>query len=311
MKNIGILMDPIESINITKDSSFSMIQEAQRRGYIVHYFTKNDLFFKNNTIFANTKIIVINKNLTPWFKFTKQITIDINQQLDLLLFRTDPPFDNTYLSLTYLLELAEIKGLTIVNSPLAIRNANEKLSALLFKDIYPDTIVTSNIAEIKKFIEQYKHIIVKPLNYMGGKMIFNLKLHDPNINVVLETITDYETKIIMAQRFLPEISSGDKRVLLINGEPVEYGLARIPSSDDFRGNLKAQASEKTFKLTEIEYELCAKVANYCKQNKLYFVGLDIIGKYITEINVTSPTCIQEIDNAFHINISSKLFDVFE
>ncbi len=299
-KRLGILMDDIATLNPKKDSSLAMLEEAKRRNYEVFYFKITDLYFENDTVWAE---------LDSHLHGNDEL-VNLNS-LDALLFRTDPPVNDQYLYATYLLELAEKRGLLIINSPVGIRNANEKLFALNFADCIPPTIIAAKKEIIKKFLEQHKDIVVKPLNGMGGRGIFRIKQGDHNFNSILDLSTNNQNTHVMAQKFIPEISAGDKRILLINGEPVEHGLARIPAIDDFRGNLAAGASNKVFKITEEDQKLINKISDQLRENKLYFVGVDIIGNYITEINVTSPTCIREIEAGSDEKITEKLFDFLE
>jgi glutathione synthase len=311
--NLGILMDPIASINVKKDSSFAMLLEAQQRGYKIHYMEMNDLFIQDNRAKANSRLIEIFDNPDCWYHFkndTGQQSIELSE-LDVILMRKDPPFNMEYIYATYMLEMAEQSGTLIVNNPRSLRDANEKLFTFSFPDCIVPTLVSRNPVQFKAFLEQHKDIIVKPLGGMGGHSIFRLREQDPNLNVILETVTQHSSSYIMAQRFIPEITKGDKRILLINGVPVDYALARIPGEGETRGNLAAGGIGVGIPLSVRDRWLCDQVGPVLRDKGLLFVGMDVIGDYITEINVTSPTCIRELDQIYNLNISGKLMDVIE
>jgi len=303
-------MDPINTINITKDSSFAMMLEAQRRKHSLYYMLQSDLFVKEGTVFAKMYPVSVFDNSDNWYELGDEETRPLHE-LSAVLMRKDPPFDMEYIYSTYLLELAEKRGCLIVNRPASIRSANEKLFTAWFPECSPETLVTRDMERIKAFQEKLKHIVVKPLDGMGGSMIFQIREGDTNKNVILEAITKNGTQTVMAQRFLPEYKAGDKRILLINGKPFPHGLARIPAEGEGRGNLAAGASYKGVDLTEREYEICRIVGPTLKEMGLLFVGLDVIGDYLTEINVTSPTCIRELDKIYSANIAGLLMDEIE
>ncbi|MCK5897066.1 MAG: glutathione synthase [Cocleimonas sp.] len=310
MKNnlkLGIVMDPIESITIKKDSTFAMMLEAQRRGWQLWYMQQDDLFVEDGLVYAQMKQIKVTDNPQQWFEVMDTTTCVLDQ-LDCILMRKDPPFDMEYIYSTYLLELAEKQGTLIVNRPNSIRSANEKLFTARFPECSPETLVSRDMQRIKDFHDKYQHIVVKPLDGMGGAMIFQIRQGDTNRNVILEAITNNGQRTIMAQRFLPEYIEGDKRILLIDGEPFPYALARIPAKGEGRANLAAGASYKGVKLTKRDKEICRRVAPTLKEMGLLFVGLDVIGDYLTEINVTSPTCIRELDTLYSANIAGLLMD---
>lgn len=313
MKNtisVGVVMDPIETINIIKDSSFAMMLEAQKRGHDLYYILQADLFVKNGIVYAKMLPVSVDDNPLDWFKFGNELTQPLHE-LSCILMRKDPPFDMEYIYSTYLLEMAEKEGCLVVNRPSSVRSANEKLFTAWFPECSPETLVTRDMERIKAFQEELKHIVVKPLDGMGGAMIFQVRDGDTNRNVILEAITKNGTQTIMAQRFLPEFKQGDKRILLINGKPFPHGLARIPAEGEGRGNLAAGASYKGVDLTERELEICNIVGPKLKEMGLMFVGLDVIGDYLTEINVTSPTCIRELDTIYSANIAGLLMDEIE
>ncbi len=303
-------MDPIDTINIKKDSTFAMMLEAQSRGYTLFYILQSDLFAKDGKVFAKMYPIKVMENPEKWFELGNDITQPLHT-LSSVLMRKDPPFDMEYIYSTYLLELAEKEGCLIINKPASVRSANEKLFTAWFPECSPETLVTRDMNRIKAFQEELKHIVVKPLDGMGGTMIFQIRDGDTNKNVIIEAVTKNGTETIMAQRFLPEFKQGDKRILLINGKPFPHGLARIPAEGEGRGNLAAGASYIGVDLTEREIEICNIVGPTLKEMGLMFVGLDVIGDYLTEINVTSPTCIRELDTIYSANIAGLLMDEIE
>ncbi|EDL51224.1 glutathione synthetase [Vibrio mediterranei AK1] len=310
MLKLGIVMDPISSINIKKDSSFAMMLEAQRRGYEIHYMEMNDLHLDQGTAVADTKIVTLKEDPTGWYEFTSEQTIELSE-LDTVLMRKDPPFDTEYIYATYILERAEEKGTLIVNKPQSLRDCNEKLFTAWFPELTPTTIVTRKAEKIKQFRDQHGDVILKPLDGMGGASIFRVKQDDPNVSVIIETLTNHGQNYAMAQTFVPDISNGDKRILVVDGEPMPYCLARIPAKGETRGNLAAGGRGEARPLSETDKQIAEAVAPTLKEKGLIFVGLDVIGDKLTEINVTSPTCIREIEAAFDISITGKLMDAIE
>ncbi|ADP11437.1 MULTISPECIES: glutathione synthase [Erwinia] len=310
MIKLGIVMDPITSINIKKDSSFAMLLEAQSRGYEIHYMEMNDLYLRGGEGRARTRLLSVEQNDSQWFAFGDEQDIALSG-LNVVLMRKDPPFDTEFIYATYILERAEEKGTLIVNKPQSLRDCNEKLFTAWFADLTPDTLVTRNASQIRKFWQQHHDIILKPLDGMGGASIFRIKQEDPNLSVIVETLTGHGSFYCMAQNYLPAIKDGDKRVLVVDGEPVPYCLARIPKSGETRGNLAAGGRGEARPLTASDWEIARRVAPILKQKGLIFVGLDIIGDKLTEINVTSPTCIREIEAAFPISVTAMLMDAIE
>jgi len=308
--SIGFVMDPIESIKPYKDSSFAMMLEAQRRGWDVHYIQQSDMYVEGGLVFCRSQTVKLYDDNDHWFDVLESQTQKMGD-LDCVIMRKDPPFDMEYIYSTYLLELAEQQGCLVLNKPSSIRSCNEKLFTTWFPDFAPETLVSRNMGLIKAFHEKHKHIVVKPLDGMGGSMIFQIRDGDQNRSVILETITHQGTVTAMAQRFLPEFKQGDKRILLVDGIPFDYALARIPAEGESRGNLAAGATSKGVELTERDREICAAVGPTLKKMGLSFVGLDVIGDYMTEINVTSPTCIRELDTIYSANIAGLLMDVVE
>lgn len=310
MIKLGIVMDPIAHINIKKDSSFAMLLEAQRRGYELHYMEMADLYLNNGKARARTRLLSVEQNYDKWYEFGSEQDIALTD-LNVVLMRKDPPFDTEFIYATYILERAEEKGTLIVNKPQSLRDCNEKLFTAWFADLTPETLVTRNKAQLKAFWQQHGDIIMKPLDGMGGASIFRVKQDDPNIGVIAETLTELGTRYCMAQNYLPAIKDGDKRVLVVDGEPVPYCLARIPQGGETRGNLAAGGRGEPRPLTESDWEIARRVGPTLKAKGLIFVGLDIIGDRLTEINVTSPTCIREIEAEFPVSITGMLFDAIE
>ena len=307
---LGIVMDPIENIVPKKDSSLAMLLEAERRNYEIHYMLQSDLKLLAGKAIAQTTILSVEDNLKKWYKFGKQQQVNIDE-LDVILMRKDPPFDMEYIYTTYILERAEINGTLIINKPSSLRDMNEKIYTAWFSDCSPLTLVSRSMNEIRQFVKTHKKIVIKPLDGMGGKSIFVVHHTDKNTNVIIETLTDHGKKFAMAQIYIPEIKEGDKRILLIDGEPIPYCLARIPSAQDNRGNLVMGARGKGKKLTDQDIQICKKIGPVLKENGIVFCGIDVIGDYLTEINSTSPTGIRELDRNFNLNISGMLFDEIE
>ncbi|WJD50922.1 MULTISPECIES: glutathione synthase [Enterobacter] len=310
MIKLGIVMDPIADINIKKDSSFAMLLEAQRRGYELHYMEMADLYLTNGEARARTRLLSVEQNYDKWYEFGSEQDIDL-ASLNVVLMRKDPPFDTEFIYATYILERAEEKGTLIVNKPQSLRDCNEKLFTAWFADLTPETLVTRNKAQLKAFWEKHHDIILKPLDGMGGTSIFRVKEGDPNLPVIAETLTELGSRYCMAQNYLPAIKDGDKRVLVVDGEPVPYCLARIPQGGETRGNLAAGGRGEPRPLSDSDWDIARRVAPTLKAKGLIFVGLDIIGDRLTEINVTSPTCIREIEAVFPISITGMLMDAIE
>ncbi len=303
-------MDPIESIKPWKDSSFAMMLEAQSRGWDIYYMRINDIYMDNNASHARYSRLELRDNRENWFSYIDSGECRLDA-LDIILMRKDPPFDLEYIYCTYLLEQAEENGVLVVNKPRSLRDCNEKLFTRLFPQCCVETRVSRDASLLTGFIDEHEDCIVKPLDGMGGQSIFRVKKGDNNTNVILETVTRFGTSQTMVQRYIPEISEGDKRILLIDGNPVNFALARLPAAGENRGNIAAGASTRGQPLSERDRWLCAQVANELRQRGLIFVGIDVIGDYITEINVTSPTCIRDLDNEFDLNISADLFNCLE
>lgn len=307
---LGIVMDSIAAIKIAKDSSFAMLLEAQARSWDLYYMESDDLFLSNDTPTATGRKITVTDDDKQWYQFHETVTLPLGE-LDVILMRKDPPFNMAYIYATYLLELAQRQGTLVVNDPQALRDANEKLFISWFPQCIPATLVARRTEHILAFLDEHKDIVLKPLDGMGGASIFRVQQGDHNTNVIIETITANNNKHIMVQQYIPAIDQGDKRVLIINGEPVPYVLARIPQQGDSRGNLAAGGRAQGAALSSRDQWICRQLAPTLKDKGLLFVGIDIIGDYLTEINVTSPTCIRELDTIYNLNIAGQLLDVIE
>ncbi len=312
MKTIKLLivMDDIARINIKKDSSIAMLWAAAKRGYELYYAQQEDLFIENGRAYGQLRPLQVFEDYQKWHQLGEMQSLDL-AQMDVILMRKDPPFDMRFIYSTYILERAEQAGVLVVNKPQSLRDCNEKLFATQFAHCMVPTLVSSQMSRIRKFIAQHQDVIVKPLDGMGGTGIFRLQDKGLNIGATLETLTDNGTLPIMAQRYIPEIIKGDKRILLIDGEPVPYCLARVPPQGETRGNLAAGGTGVPQLLSPRDYWLASQVGQELKKRGLLFVGLDVIGDYITEINVTSPTCIREIDARFKFGIAERLMRVIE
>ncbi|WP_151746058.1 glutathione synthase [Acinetobacter soli] len=305
-----VVMDPIETVNLKKDSTMAMLWAASRRGHQLGYALQHDLYIDQGKACGLIAPLTVFEDYQHYYELgekQKQSLADY----DVILMRKDPPFDMNFVYTTYILEQAEREGVWIINKPQSLRDCNEKLFATQFPELQVPTLVTSQQSLIREFIQAYSDVIVKPLDGMGGMGIFRLHQGGQNIGSTLEMLTEMGTRPIMAQRYIPEIVDGDKRILMINGEPVPYCLARIPQNGEVRGNLAAGGLGEARPLTENDKKIAAKVGPFLREKGLVFVGLDVIGNYVTEINVTSPTCIREIDAQFGTSIADMLFDVLE
>ena len=307
---LGVVMDPIGSIKISKDSTFAMLLEAQARQWCIQYMELNDLYLLDEKPFARMRKLELIEDANKWHNLATIETKALSD-LDVILMRKDPPFNMQYVYSTYLLELAENEGVLVVNKPRSLRDANEKMFTAWFPQCTPPTLVTREYQDIRTFLQQHQNVILKPLGGMGGESVFKVSASDPNVNVIMETLTDNQTRFVMAQRFIEEISDGDKRVLMIDGEPMPYSLARIPAPGETRGNLAVGAKGVGKPLSDRDQWICQQVGPQLKEIGVLFAGLDIIGDYLTEINVTSPTGVRELDTIYKDNISGRLLDVIE
>ena len=304
---LGVVMDPIADINVKKDTTLAMLLAAQRRGWELYYMEQSDLSLDQGLARATVRRLSVEDNPESWFEVGSPQDIALSD-LDVVLMRKDPPFDMDFIYSTYILEAAQREGTLVVNDPRSLRDCNEKLFATQFPQCCPPLIVAASAARLKAFHAEHGDVIFKPLDGMGGASIFRVKAGDPNLSVIIETLTDHGRQQIMAQKFLPEIVDGDKRILMVDGVPAEFGLARIPMSGETRGNLAAGGSGVAMPLTDRERWICSQVAPVLREKGLLFVGLDVIGDYLTEINVTSPTCVRELDRAHQLDIAGELME---
>lgn len=304
---LGIVMDPIVGIDYKKDSSLAMLLAAQKRGWQLFYMEQKHLFQENGIAQATMRALTVRADPDDWYSLEAVILCDL-AELDVILMRKDPPFDNEFIYSTYLLEQAERAGTLIVNKPQSLRDYNEKFFATLFPQCCPDGLISRDMKRLREFAVRHQDVIFKPLDGMGGRSIFRVKADDPNASVILETMTKMGQCQIIAQKFIPEIKQGDKRILMIDGEAVPYALARIPAKGETRGNLMAGGRGVGQPLSDRDRWIAEQIGPTLKEKGLLFVGLDVIGAYLTEINVTSPTCIRELDAQFNINIADQLMD---
>ncbi len=304
------MMDPISSINIKKDSTFEMIWQAQQLGWQVDYLEMNDLSIDNGIAKGDARHVTVQQNPEDWYQLGESRRINLGE-LDAILMRKDPPFDMEFVYSTYILELAEEQGALVVNSPKALRDCNEKAYCAWFPEVCPDTVITRKASDFRAFLAKHGDIIVKPLDGMGGASIFRIQAGSPNIGVIIETLTNHESTYAMAQRYMPEIVEGDKRILMVNGEPVPYVLARLPAKGETRGNLAAGGRGVAQPLSESDRKIAEVVGPELVKRKILFAGLDVIGDRLTEINVTSPTCIKEINAEYDTNIALDLMRAIE
>ena len=309
-KKLGVVMDPIGAINFHKDSTLAMLLTADKRGWQLYYMEQGDLFLQDGRCHARLAQLEVRADENDWFTLSDATTAPLDE-LDVVLMRKDPPVNMEFIYTTLLLERAEAHGTLVVNKPAAIRNANEKLYTAWFPQCCTPTRVSRDMRLLKDFHAEHGDIIVKPLDGMGGASIFRVQQQDPNLNVILETITGNGTISAMAQRYIPEITAGDKRILMIDGEPFPHALARIPASGETRGNLAVGGRGEGVDLSKRDRWICAQVGPALREQGLLFVGLDVIGDYLTEINVTSPTCIRELDKLYNADIADQLMDAID
>jgi len=309
-RHLGVVMDPIATITVKKDTTLAILLAAQARGWVLHYFEQADLYLRDGRAFGRSRLLSVRDDAQDWFTLSEAQERPL-AELDVILMRKDPPFDMEYVYTTYLLERAEAEGTLIVNRPQSLRDANEKLFTAWFPQCCPPTLASRDMARLKAFVVEQGDAVLKPLDGMGGASIFRVRADDANLNVILETLTERGRRSALAQRFIPEINAGDKRILLIDGEPVPYALARIPAAGESRGNLAAGGRGVGQPLSERDRWICTQVATSLRERGLMFVGLDVIGDYLTEINVTSPTCARELDKQFGLDIGADLMRAIE
>ena len=305
LPRIFFIMDPMHSLNIHKDSTLSMMMAAQNLVDDYYYVDPSAIFVDETVVKATVQAVDLDLTQDDWYQLDDKEVITFTEN-DIILQRKDPPFDMHYIYVTYLLELAEKQGALVCNSPRSLRDCNEKLYTAWFPELCPPTLITSQYEHLKNFVAKHHDTIIKPLDGMGGSAIFRIQETDPNLNVIMETLTEHQKTTVMIQRYIPEITKGDKRILLINGEPIPYSMTRIPAEGETRANLAVGGTAIVEPLSERDFEICAKVAPELKKRGLYFVGLDVIGDYLTEINVASPTGIRQIENSTGIPVGQDL-----
>ena len=307
---LGVVMDPIAGLNYKKDSTLALLWAAQDRGWELHYLEQQDLFLRDGNARANTRGLRVHRDAARWFELGEPRELALGE-LDVVLMRKDPPFNNEYIYSTYILEAGARDGCLVINDPQSLRDCNEKLFATRFPQCCPPLLVSRNAAQLREFQREHGDVIFKPLDSMGGTLIFRVRDGDPNISVILETLTANGATTIMAQRYIPAIVDGDKRILMIDGEPAPYALARIPAAGETRGNLAAGGTGEARALSERDRWICDEVGPALRARGLVFVGLDVIGDYLTEINVTSPTCFAEITQQTGFDVAKVFVDALE
>ena len=307
---LGIVMDPIQSVNTKKDSTYAMMRAAHSKGWDLFVMEQKDLSLNQGVPMANMQRLHLTGDSTDWYELEPNVEKPM-ADLDVLLLRKDPPVDREFIYATYIAERAEQAGVLVVNRPHSLRDCNEKVYATAFPQCCPPVLISRDVKKLRAFVAEHQHVIFKPLDGMGGTSIFNVRAGDPNLGVILETLNNFGETQVMAQRYIPEIKQGDKRILIIDGKPVDYALARIPSEGEHRGNLAAGGRGEALPLSERDRWIVSQIADDLVARGLIFVGIDVIGDYLTEINVTSPTCIQEIDRAYNLDIAGDLMNVIE
>lgn len=307
---LGVVMDPIDKIHYKKDSTLAMLWEASQRGYEIFYFEQASLYLQDGVAFGNAKVLQVHHDAEQWYSFHGELTLPL-AELDIILMRKDPPLNETFIHTTQILEYAERAGVLVVNRPSALRDCNEKLFACDFPECMSPTLVTQSREKFLAFWSIHQDIICKPLNSMGGESIFRLRYGDVNANVIFDVLTKHGSCLMMLQKFIPEIAQGDKRILMVDGEAVPYLLARVPQPDDWRGNLAVGAKGEVRPLSPRDQFIASAVGPILRERGIYFAGLDVIGDCLTEINITSPTCIREIEAGAGISVTGLLFDCLE
>tara|TARA_E500000178_G_scaffold356316_1_gene433329 strand:+ start:23529 stop:24485 length:957 start_codon:yes stop_codon:yes gene_type:complete len=303
-------MDPIEMVNFAKDTTLGLLMAAQRANFQLFYTLQNQLFMRDSEPFAEMRPLKVFDDSNLWYSLGASQSRPLSE-LNVVLMRKDPPFDNEYLYSTYILEAAEKRGCLVTNRPSSLRDCNEKIFATYYPNCTPPLLVSSDQKRLKEFVEKHNDTVLKPLDGMGGTSIFRVKLNDPNLNVILETLTKNGHQTIMAQSYIPQISAGDKRILIVGGEVVPYCLARVPSKNDFRGNLAAGGKGIVQPLSSRDHWIASQIAASLVSRGLLLVGLDIIGDFLTEINVTSPTCAREIERVTNLQICDQFIEALE
>jgi glutathione synthase len=320
MPKVGVVMDSLESINLRKDSTLAMIRAAELRGWPVHYMQQADLHFRDARPWAFTCRLSLASDVLAdiqaaqasprWYEIAPPVAEPLGE-FDVILMRKDPPFDLEYVYTTYLLERAEQEGALVVNRPQSLRDCNEKFFATAFPQCTPPLVISRREDVLRAFHREHGDVVFKPLDGMGGESVFRMTRDDPNLSVVIETLTAHGARQIMGQKYIPEIVDGDKRILMIEGKPIPYALARIPAVGEARGNLAAGGRGVGQSLSERDRWICDQVGSTLQQKGLLFVGIDVIGDYLTEVNVTCPTCLRELDAEFGLDIAGQLMDAIE
>lgn len=307
-RRLGVVMDPIASIKPYKDTTLALMLAAQQRGWSLHYLEMSDLSLRDGVALGRARAVTVHDDKQHWFDFTGEAQTIKLGELDAILMRKDPPFDLEYVTATYILERAEAQGALVANKPSSLRDCNEKMFTAWFPQCTPPTLFSRDLATLRAFHAEHGDVIYKPVDGMGGQGIFRVGSDGMNLGAVLEQLTANGSTTIVAQKYLPAIKDGDKRILMVDGEPVPYCLARVPMAGETRGNLAAGGSGRPQPLTDKDRWIAAQVGPALKERGLLFVGLDVIGEHLTEINVTSPTCAREIDKAFGTDIGGQLID---
>lgn len=310
MKNLLVVMDPLTAVKPYKDTTVALLLEAQRRGYALSMCTPAEIWLHNASPAAGVGQLRVCDQDSDWYEVRERRRVELTE-FDLIMMRKDPPFDSAYLYATYMLELAEQQGVVVCNRPQALRDANEKLAALWFARFVPETLVTAQADLLREFVSSQQHCVLKPLDGMGGRSIFKTSADDPNLNVIIETLTAEGRQVIMAQRYLQAISAGDIRVLLIGGKAVPYVLARMPGKQDFRGNLARGGKGVPRPINATEQAIADAVGPELLRRGIWFAGIDVIGDRLTEVNVTSPTCVRELEREYGINICADIYQLLE
>ena len=307
---LAVVMDPIERIKPEKDGTLDLLLSAQSFGYEVTRFHSEELKIIDGRPLGIGRSITVNDDVKNWFTYGTENEFCLSD-FDVILMRKDPPFDMEYIYATYILDLAKMGGAKVINDPSAIRNLNEKVSITMFPSVTPPTLVTSNQSDLESFLNQQEKIVVKPLDGMGGRSIFIVEKGEPNTNTIFEEMTRNNSKTIMAQKYIPEIKDGDKRIHLVFGNHVDMALARVPSEEDHRGNLVMGAVGEVRKLTQRDIEICKTIGGTLLKGGVYFAGIDVIGDYLSEINITSPTGMREISKNSDVNVSDRFFEALQ
>ncbi len=303
--SVGVIMDPIDAINYKKDTTLALLLAAQEEGWSLMYMQMSDLALVDGVPFASQTPLQVFNSEQHWYELGEPVDTPL-ANLDCILMRKDPPFDSEFVYATYILEAAEKLGVLVVNRAQSLRDCNEKIFATQFPQCTPPVLVSRDPLRLRAFHDQYKDVIFKPLDGMGGTGIFHARENDPNVSVIIETLSEHGTRTIMVQHYIPEITQGDKRILMVDGEPVPWCLARVPAVGETRGNLAAGGQGIVQALSDRDRWIANQVSPHLRERGLMFVGLDVIGDYLTEINVTSPTCVREIDREQSTAIGRRL-----